>query len=169
MKTTITTRLAGFRGAGLWVALIAAVTFAVPVLAHEAPCPLCGQTITQDTEIQDNETVLKAGRKRIEYKCVFCALSEAKSDYKGDVSILAPSEKKGEPIRLERTGETWKASSDGVRFLAIKADKPDHKVCQAHFRAFGSEGAAKAYIEKNKASLPGAVPLTLEQMLALVK
>ena len=50
-------------------------------------------TITPDTTTQDNETVLKAGRKRIEYKCVFCALAEAKTEYKGDVTIIAPSEK----------------------------------------------------------------------------
>ena len=43
------------------------------------------------------------GRKRIEYRCVYCALSDAKS-YNGDITILAPSELKGKPVLLTREG-----------------------------------------------------------------
>ena len=164
MKTNPNTR----RVAGVLAAVLAAVSpiFVRPVLAHEAPCPFCGMALTQDTKEQDNETVLKSGRKRIEYKCVFCALSEAQSDYKGDLTILAPSEKKGEPVKLERADGKWTASSEGVRFVAQKGS---HKVCQTLYRAFSTEEAAKAYIEKNKAQLPDAKPLTLTEMLSTVK
>ena len=157
MKPFITSRTAG-----KIAALVAALTFAVPALAHEAPCPYCAQNITQDTDSQDNETVLKIGRKRIEYKCVFCALSEAKTDFQGDISILAPSEIKGEPIKLQRADGKWTASSEDVRFVAQKAD---HKICEVTYRAFTTEDAAKNYIEKNKAQVPDAKPLTLDQML----
>jgi hypothetical protein len=59
--------------ASIVAAVLAAgnLAFMRPVLAHEAPCPYCAQVITQDTDTQDNEVVLKFGRKRVEYKCVF--------------------------------------------------------------------------------------------------
>lgn len=144
---------------------VAAFSLAVPTLAHEAPCPYCKQTIVQDNDKQDNETVLKAGRKRIEYKCVFCALREAKTDYEGDLTILAPSEIKGEPIKLQRAAGQWTAASDGVRFVAQKAD---HKICQVTYRAFTTEKSAQDYIAANKAQLPDAQLLTLAQMLDIV-
>ena len=150
------------RAAGTLAALLVIGGLITPSFAHEAPCPFCAQAITQDTAEQDNETVLKIGRKRIEYKCVFCALSEAKTEYKGDLTILAPSEKKGEPIKLERKGDQWTASAEGVRFIAQKGD---HKVCQMLYRAFTTEDAAKTYIEKHKEHFADAKPLTLAQML----
>jgi hypothetical protein len=161
MKSIQTARFS----AGITAALLAASNLMIaPAFAHEAPCPYCGQTITQETKEQDNETVLKIGRKRIEYKCVFCALAEAKTEYKGDLSILAPSEKKGEPIKLERKDGKWTASAEGVRFAAQKGS---HKVCQVLYRAFTTEDSAKAYIEKHKAHLADAKPLTLAQMLEM--
>ena len=94
------------------LAATAAVSF-VPgnfALAHEADCPYCQFPVTQDTATQDNEVVLKYGRKRIEYKCVYCALAEAKTEYsEGDVTIAAPSETKGEPVILKRTDGKWSA------------------------------------------------------------
>ncbi|HEY0073901.1 MAG TPA: hypothetical protein VGB77_07350 [Abditibacteriaceae bacterium] len=168
MKTNRTSRRAA---AALGTLLIAFNFIATPqVVAHEAPCPRCAQTIAQDTKDQDNETVLKIGRKRIEYKCVFCALSEAQSEYKGDLVILAPSEKKGEPVKLDRTGGKWTASTDNARFVTHPIpQKGDHKVCHVMYRAFTSEDAAKAYIEKNKAHLPEAKPITLSQLLEKVQ
>jgi hypothetical protein len=76
--------------------------------------------------------------------------------------FLAPSEKKGEPIKLERKDTKWTASAEGVRFVAQKGS---HKVCQMLYRAFTTEEAAQAYIEKNKSQWPDAKPLTLAQML----
>lgn len=102
-------------------------------MAHEAPCPYCGMAVTQDTPTQDNEVALKVGKKRIEYKCVFCALKEAATEFKGDLAIMAPSEKKGEPIKLSRQGGQWSAVPDNVVFVAQKAS---HKICQQTYRAF---------------------------------
>lgn len=155
---------------GLAVALMAASTSLLPsftetVLAHEAPCPYCSQKITQDTDQQDNETVLKYGRKRIEYKCVYCALVDSKTAYKGDLTILAPSEKKGQPVTLRRTGGKWSSTTEGAAFVAQKAN---HKVCHVTYRAFSSQSAAQAYIAERKAQLPDAKPLTLAGLLEIV-
>ena len=48
-----------------------------PVLAHEAKCPFCEMDVVQDTATQDNEVALKYGNKRIEYRCVMCAIADA--------------------------------------------------------------------------------------------
>lgn len=147
-------------------ALLAMSASVVPAFAHEAPCPYCGMAITQDTPLQDNEVTLKIGRKRVEYKCVYCALSEAKTEYQGDLTILAPSETKGEPIKLTRANGKWTASSETVAFVTNAPLK--HKVCHVQARAFTSPEAAQAYIAKNQESLTDAKPLSLSQMLALV-
>ena len=133
-------------------------------LAHEADCPYCQQPVTQDTATQDNEVVLKYGRKRIEYKCVYCALAEAETEYpEGAVTIAAPSETKGEPVVLQRADGKWSAP-EGAVFVAIAPIK--HKTCNVTARAFSSEAAAKKYIESNELK---SAPLTLSQMLELVK
>jgi hypothetical protein len=139
---------------GLFVAISSSAAF-----AHEAPCPYCAQTITQDTPEQDNETVLKFGRKRIEYKCVYCALAESKTEYpKGDLSILAPSEKKGQPVVLKRSDGKWTAAPATAAFVLNAPLK--HKLCAAQARAFTTTAAAKAYAEKNGFD----APLTLNQL-----
>jgi Alkylmercury lyase len=166
MKTQ--SRARRFRAGSLVAALVVSSAGLVvrPAMAHEAPCPYCNMTITQDTAEQDNETVLKIGRKRVEYKCVYCALAEAKTEYKGDVTILAPSEKKGEPVTLKRTGGKWTATPETVYFVSNAPLK--HKVCNVQARAFTTQAAAQAYIAKNKEQLPNAKPLTLTEMLAVV-
>jgi hypothetical protein len=145
-------------------ALLATTSFSSLVFAHEAPCPYCDMTITQDTPEQDNETVLKFGRKRIEYKCVYCALAEAKTEYaEGDLSILAPSEKKGQPVVLKRTGGIWAATPATAAFVVNTPLK--HKACAAQARAFHTEAAAKEYATKNGFD----APLTLTQLLERAK
>ena len=130
--------------------------------AHEADCPVCAQPITQDTATQDNEVALKFGRKRIEYKCVFCAFSDAKTEYKGDLSILAPSEKKGQPVIIKRTGEKWTTLPAGAAFTMPARLK--HKTCQESARAYSSLAAAQ------KAAKAGDWEvLTLAQLLERAK
>lgn len=144
-----------------------AATFLAPVsaFAHEAPCPYCAMPITQDTPDQDNEVALKAGRKRIEYKCVYCALSEAQSDYTGDLSLSAPSEKKGEPIVLKRADGKWSALPATPFFVSSEPLK--HKICNVQARAFTTKEAAQAYIDAHKDTLADAKPLTLDEMVKL--
>lgn len=133
-----------------------------PAFAHEAPCPYCKLKITQDTATQDNETVLRLGRKRIEYKCVYCAMADATTKYKdSDVTILAPSETKAAPVEITRTAGKWSAP-EGAVFVAVKAS---HRVCQTTYRAFTNKAGYDAYVAKNKAQLVGAKPLTLAEMI----
>lgn len=136
-----------------------------PAQAHEATCPVCKLDVVQDTPTQDNEVALKFGRKRIEYRCVWCAMSDAKT-YKGDLTILAPSEIKGKPVLISRKGGQWLTAPEGSVFVAQKAD---HKHCQTTYRAFTTKAAFEAHVKKNAALLADAKPLTLPQMVELAK
>lgn len=140
----------------------------VPALAaaHPVPCPLCGLKVVQSTERQDNEVVLRFGKKRIEYRCVFCALADAKA-YDGDLFVYAPSEVKGKPVILQRKAGVWSAvriegetlvPDEKAVFLNAFSS---HKECAALSRAFHSQAGFDAYAAKGK----DAKPLTLEAML----
>lgn len=135
--------------------------------AHETPCPYCKMKVAQDTATQDNEVALRYGRKRIEYKCVWCAVADVnRSTYKdSDVTILAPSEKKSQPVEIMRMGGKWMAPA-GTVFLGVKAS---HKICQNTYRAFTNKAAFDAYVAKNQATVKGAAPLTLDQLVASAK
>jgi hypothetical protein len=149
---------------GAFAALLVGGTINVPAFAHETPCPYCKIKVTQDTPTQDNETVLRMGRKRIEYKCVYCALADANAKYKdADVTILAPSEKKGQPVEITRTSGKWNAP-EGTVFVAVKAS---HRVCQVTYRTFTNKAGYDTYVAKNKAQLSEPKPLTLTEMIAV--
>lgn len=140
------------------------VSTAIPsAMAHEADCPHCQMPVTQNTPTQDNEVALKFGRKRIEYKCVYCALAEAKTEFaKGDLTISTPSEKKGKPVMLKRTGGKWAAMPATAYFVSPQRIK--HKVCQQQARSFTTKTAAQAHAKKN-----GGAVVTLAQMVAMAK
>ncbi len=140
-----------------------AISFITPVAsAHEAPCPFCSMPITQDTPTQDNEVALKIGRKRIEYKCVYCAVAEAKTEYKGDLTIYSPSEKKGEPVVLKRIDNKWSTLPATAYFVSNESMK--HRTCQVQARAFTTEKAAKDYAKEKSLQA-----LSLEQLIASAK
>ena len=137
-----------------------------PAQAHEGKCPVCKLDVPQDTEQQDNEVALKFGRKRIEYRCVWCALTDAKT-IQGDVTVLAPSEIKGKPVTLVRKADQWSAAPEAAVFVATKVN---HRQCQVGYRAFTNPNAAEAYIKKNAAVVgETAKPQTLAQLLETVK
>lgn len=136
-----------------------------PAQAHEAKCPYCKLDVVQDTSTMDNEVALRYGRKRIEYRCVYCALAEAKTAFKGDLNILAPSEIKGKPVVISRKSGNWSAPA-GVVFVGEKAN---HRHCQTTYRAFTSKAAFQAHVRKNKNLLKNARPLTLAQMVEMAK
>jgi hypothetical protein len=147
---------------------LATLTFAgAPLQAHEADCPFCSLPVVQDTAEQTNEVALRYGRKRIEYRCVFCALKEAHTEYSGDLSILAPAEDKNAPVVLTRQGNKWSADPQNAVFAAQKAN---HKVCQITYRAFASRAAFDAYVKKH-ANLfdKDTKPVTLAQMIEITK
>jgi hypothetical protein len=157
-------KISSIRGvlAASLLALIAAPFITSVASAHEGPCPYCSMPITQDTPTQDNEVALKIGRKRIEYKCVYCAVAEANTEYKGDLSIYAPSEKKGEPVVLKRTGDKWSVLPKTAYF--VSNDKVKHRTCEVQARAFTTEKEAQTYAkEKNLKTI------SLEELVALAK
>jgi hypothetical protein len=161
MKTMFSRRLLL---AGALAALIGASVSgpgARPALAHEAKCPMCKLDVVQDTDKLDNEVALKSGRKRIEYRCVYCALSDAKS-YTGDITILAPSELKGKPVVLSRKEGKWSVAPETAVFVG---EKVDHRSCQVGYRALTTQDAFAKWVQANQALLKEAKPLSLAQML----
>jgi hypothetical protein len=134
-----------------------------PASAHEGKCPVCKLDVPQDTDQQDNEVALRSGRKRIEYRCVFCALADAKS-YQGDITILAPSDVKGKPVLLTRKEGKWSTAPENVVFTGQKVN---HRSCQLGYRAFTTRAAFDAWVHKNHELLGDAKPLTLQEMVDL--
>lgn len=147
-------------------AVVAVSALSLAAFAHDVPCPLCGLKLVQATKTQDNEVVLRFGKKKIEYRCVYCALADAKK-YDGDLFVYAPSETKGKPVILQRAAGKWSVvkeadgklvPEDGVVFLnAFKG----HKECAGLSRAFHSKAGFDAYADKPK----DAKPLDLAGML----
>jgi hypothetical protein len=143
-------------GAGLGIA---------PAAAHEAKCPICKLDVPQDTPTQDNEVAVRSGRKRIEYRCVGCAFNDAKT-YTADISILAPSDVKGKPILLTRTGGKWTAQPESPVFVAAKVP---HLRCPLGYRAFTSKASFDAWVRRNHDVVGDAKALSLDQMVELAK
>ena len=144
--------------------------FAAPsALAHDVPCPLCGLKVVQATKSQDNEVVLRFGKKRIEYRCATCVLTDAKK-YDGDLIVYAPSETKGKPVILQRTAGKWAAVKDeggklvpeeGAAFLN---DFKSHAKCAMLSRAFHTKAGFDKYVAANKVA--DAKALSLDEMVA---
>ena len=163
---TVTTRRLFLSGtlAAVFAAPLAGVALR-PAAAHEAKCPVCKLDVVQDTDKLDNEVALKSGRKRIEYRCVYCALQDAKS-YQGDITILAPSELKGKPVTLVRKGGQWSASPETAVFVGQKVN---HRHCQTGYRALTNKAAFDKWVHANHELLNGAKPLSLAEMLEASK
>jgi hypothetical protein len=136
-----------------------------PALAHEAKCPTCKLDVVQDTDTLDNEVALRSGRKRIEYRCVYCALNDAKS-YTGDLTILAPSELKGKPVLVSRKEGKWSVLPETAVFVGQKVEHPN---CPVGYRALTSQPAFEKWAQAHRELLKDAKPLTLSQMLEVAK
>lgn len=143
--------------------LIATVS---PAMAHETPCPYCGMKVVQDTKTEDNEVVLRYGNKRIEYRCVLCAIAEAKSRFKGDVTITAPSNVKGKPVIISRKAGDWTANPTTALFVYAKGS---HKECEVRYRAVANKEAFDAFVKANPKVLEGAKAVSLKEMVELSK
>lgn len=137
-----------------------------PALAHEGECSFCSMPIVQNSAKVDNEVVLKAGSKNTDYRCVYCAMSEAHSNIKGDLTIIAPAEAKGKNVTIKRVAGKWVVSPPSALFVGAKVS---HRYCQTGYRAVTSRKAFDAYVKANKKVVGDAKPLTLAQMIALTK
>lgn len=134
-----------------------------PAAAHEGKCPLCKLDVVQDTEKLDHEVALKSGRKRIEYRCVYCALADAKS-YAGDITLLAPSELKGKPVLLTRTAGKWTVAPESAVFVGHKVN---HRSCQLGYRALTTPDAFPKWVQAQGELLKDAKPQTLAELLEI--
>jgi len=139
---------------------------ATPAYAHETKCPYCKLDVVQDTKEQDNEVVLRYGNKRIEYRCVLCAVAQAKTKFKNDVTILAPSNVKGKPVTITRVNGEWKTDPEGAVFVMVKGS---HAECEIRYRALASKEEFDKYVKANAELLKDAQPLTLKEMVELSK
>ena len=139
-------------------------TVMTPAIAHETKCPYCKLPVVQDTKELDNEVLLRVGNKRIEYRCVMCAFAQSKAKFKGDLTILAPTNVKGKKVTITRKSGQWSADPSTVVFVYQKGD---HKQCQELYRAVPDEKTAAAYA-KNK-GFNDAKFLTLAQMIEVSK
>jgi hypothetical protein len=148
--------------AGAFLLLSVGVAGGATVRAHETDCPRCKLPVVQDTATRDNEVALRYGRKRIEYRCVACALAEARTEYKNDLTILAPSEIKNKPVVLARKSGTWSALPADAVFVGHKVA---HRHCHLGYRAFTTRAAFDAHVKANAKLLAGAKPLTLAELL----
>jgi hypothetical protein len=127
-----------------------------PAVAHEADCPECEMAIVEKEEVQ-----MKVGQKTIDYRCVLCAIAQAKGEYpKSNVTISAPSEKSTRII-VKRVAGKWSASPASAVFLKAPVK---HRQCHVGYHAFTSK-AALANWAKQK-GYPNK-PLTLAQMVAV--
>jgi hypothetical protein len=137
-----------------------------PALAHEGECSFCSMPIIQNTAKIDNEVIMKVGSKSTDYRCVYCAMSEAHGDVKGDLTIVAPAETKGKNVTIKRTAGKWMVSPPSAVFVGAKVS---HRYCQTGYRAVTSRKAFDAYVKANKKVVGDAKPLSLAQMVALTK
>lgn len=139
---------------------------ATPALAHETKCPYCKLDVVQDTETQDNEVILRYGNKRIEYRCVLCAIAQAKTKYKTDVTILAPSTTKGKPVVIKRTNGEWTTEQPDAVFVHVKGS---HAECEIRYRALLNKEEFDKYVAANATLLKDAKPLSLKDIVELSK
>jgi len=148
------------------ISLLAGLVLPQAAMAHEVPCPFCGMKVVQATDKQDNEVVLRFGKKKIEYRCVYCVLADS-AKYDGDLVIYAPSETKGKPVLITRTAGKWAVVKEVDGALAPDPDVvflntfTKHEQCAAQSRAFHTKAGLDKYAK-------GAKPLSLDDMLALV-
>ncbi len=130
------------------------------VLAAQPDCPLCSMPVEANTAKVDNVVTLKSGGKTVPYRCVYCALDD-RDQYKGDLTIKAPTEIKGKWVTISRKGDAWISSLPGVVFVAKKAS---HRYCPETYHALTSAKAFAAYAKANP-MVAGSKPISLAEMI----
>ncbi|HZH98653.1 MAG TPA: hypothetical protein VEX38_06750 [Fimbriimonadaceae bacterium] len=139
--------------------------FVAPASAHETDCPYCKLPVVQDTKDLDNEVVLRLGNKRIEFRCVMCAVAQAKTKYKSrDITILAPSNVKGKPVTITKKGDEWSMTPTTAVFVFAKGS---HSECQDRYRALLEKNDFNAYVAKK--GYKDAQQLSLKELVELSK
>ncbi len=125
------------------LAIVALLTSGVAAFA--AQCGYCHKPIDGTPYILKNKAHSEA------FKCTYCAIAEAQSEaaWKGDVTMISPSENPKVPVTVKRIGGKWKLFPATAVFTEASPIK--HRMCGDQFRAFTSKAAAQAYIQAGKA------------------
>lgn len=148
----------------MYIAVLSMMTLAafmtsIPAQAANRMCPYCAMPLGAPS----TQVWLTSGSKKVAYRCVFCAVSEAKTEYKGNLSIKAPTENSKKPLILKRTGGHWSLNQKSAAFVGKNIS---HKNCPTGYHAFTSSAAAKRYIAQHKSLLGGSSPMSFNQFYA---
>jgi hypothetical protein len=149
----------------LFMAVLSLMVFtafvtSIPAQAANRMCPYCAMPL----DAPSTQVWLHSGSKKVAYRCVFCAVSEAKTEYKGNLSIQAPTENSKKPLIIKRTGGHWSLNLKGAAFVGKKVS---HKFCPTAYHAFTSSAAAKRYIAQHKSVLGGSSAMNFNQFYAM--
>jgi hypothetical protein len=125
------------------------------------PCTICGLEVLKNTDQIDNETLLLRGEVKIAYRCVLCALADIKSDKK-DLVIVAPSEKKGKPVKITRVAGRWTLEPETALFAYAKGS---HAQCEIRYRALTTKDALEEYVQTNPKILASAKAISLADLI----
>lgn len=152
----------------LFIVVLSIMTFtafmtSIPAQAANRMCPYCAMPLGAPS----TQVWLRSGSKRVAYRCVYCAVSEAKTEYKGNLSIQAPTENSKKPLIIKRTGGRWSVNIKGASFVGNM--KVSHKSCPTSEHAFTSSAAAKKYIAQHKSALGKSMLMSFNQFVAMTK
>jgi hypothetical protein len=117
--------------------------------------------VVEDTNRVDSQVQLERDGRKTAYRCVLCAIADAKADKK-NVVIIAPSEKKGKPVTLTRTSGKWTVEPDTSIFVYAKGS---HAECQVRYHAISSKAAFDSYVLNNPRVLNAAKTFSLEDLI----
>ena len=141
--------------------LLAGMTLSPLTMARaDQLCPDCALPIVKNIEGTDYEAVLTAAGKNVSYRCAQCAIADS-CKYRGDLTLLAPSEKAGNPVQLRRLGGVW-SGEPGALYMSVPVS---HRKCQVANRAFHTKAGFDAYAAKNRDVVGDAKPMTLAQFV----
>lgn len=119
--------------------------------------------VVSDSSAMDFRVTLKSKGKTVAYRCVLCALADAKSAV-GLLEIQAASEMKGHPVTITRDAGKWSISPEKAVFAYAEGD---HEQCETRYRALTSPEAFTCYTQAHPKVLKNAKQITLAQIIKL--
>lgn len=153
------------------VPIILVLTAAVPrggtsTFAADTPsCPYCGLETFKNTTETDYKVTLLIGDQTTAYRCVYCAVADS-IPMTGDLSIVAPSEKKSHPVTIRRVKGEWTVEPRDAVFAIAKGE---HSHCHVIYRALLKAESAEPYFATEPKLLKNARTLKIADLVAEIK
>ena len=107
------------RNSTLCFTLLASIAPGHAASTVQAICPYCHEPVVKDYTWDNSVSMVFKG-KSTPYKCILCAVSDAKT-VKGDLEIVACSDKKGQPVTLRRHQGKWAVTPKNTVFAYSSA------------------------------------------------